>query len=76
MKTPAYILRARREFLEGTGHTVPEEAIQAGFRTPGEWCEMLERHRTAPRGNSKDHERAKGATERTHDHAENFDSID
>ena len=36
-----YLLEAKKRFLEGTKFRTPIEAVEAGARSTGEWCDML-----------------------------------
>lgn len=41
-----YILKARTEFVRGTGHASPEEVVAHGVKTVADWCEALAQART------------------------------
>ncbi len=40
-----YLQLARQEFLEGTGSSVPAEAVESGERLIEQWCDCVESHR-------------------------------
>ncbi|AFZ66087.1 hypothetical protein [Deinococcus peraridilitoris] len=50
---PPYVRAATREFCAGTNHTTPHAVIDHGHKTLREWCELLDRHRNAPRPSSR-----------------------
>ena len=36
-----YLQEAKKRFLEGTKFRTPIEAVEAGYRNAGEWCDTL-----------------------------------
>jgi hypothetical protein len=36
-----YLQEAKKRFLEGTKFRTPIEAVEAGYRSAGEWCDTL-----------------------------------
>jgi hypothetical protein len=45
MKQVGYLKRATKKFLHGTKFRAPVEAVEAGFRSLGEWADTLTQER-------------------------------
>lgn len=45
MKQVGYLKRATKKFLHGTKFRAPVEAVEAGFRSLGEWADTLTNER-------------------------------
>lgn len=41
MKQVGYLKRATKKFLQGTKFRAPVEAVEAGFRSLGDWADTL-----------------------------------
>ena len=45
MKQVGYLKRATKKFLHGTKFRAPVEAVEAGFRSLGDWADILTNER-------------------------------
>lgn len=41
-----WLFKVKAEFCQGTGFETPELVVKHGIKTPRDWCDVLDKHRT------------------------------